>query len=301
MFDQFRNNVNKLIKKVTFTEISEKHLERFARELKAVLIKNEVAVTTAELVTDKLKNRLLHTETKRFTNPKPLIIRTLREILYEILSSPAPIDIFKQIEERKIAGNPLVVAFFGVNGVGKTLSIAKLGYLLKSRGYSVVFAASDTFRAGSIQQLQQHGEKLKIKVISQNYGSDAAAVAYDAVNHAIAKKLNVVLIDTAGRIETNTNLMAELQKVCRVVEPDLKIFVGDALTGNALISQTKLFNEKIGIDAIILNKLDAVAKGGATLSVIHVTKRPILFVGVGQKYRDLKEFIPEEIVNKMLP
>lgn len=301
VFEQLRSSINKLVKKIKFTELSEKQLDKFGEELQTILIKNEIPVGTAEQITKELKSRLLNVEKKRFSNPKPLIITELREILLEILTPEEQIDLIELIQKRKNQNNPFVIAFFGINGVGKTLSIAKLGYYLKNNKLSVVFAASDTFRAGSIQQLQQHGKKLNIKVIAQNYGSDPAAVAYDAVNHAIAKKIDVVLIDTAGRIETNTNLMSELEKICRIVEPDLKLFVGDALTGNALISQAKLFNEKIGIDAIILNKIDAVSKGGAAISVTHVTKKPILFIGVGQKYKDLKEFMPEEIVKKILP
>ena len=205
------------------------------------------------------------------------------------------------IEEAKKKNSPLIIAFFGVNGVGKTLSIAKIGKYLQERGYSSVFAAGDTYRAGSIQQIQKHGEKLGIRVIAQAYGADAAAVSYDAINHAISKNIDVVLIDTAGRIETSSNLMAELQKICKVTEPDLKIFVGDALTGNALISQVKLFNEKIGIDAAILNKVDADVKGGAAVSVTHISKKPIIFIGVGQEYKDLESFIPEKIIDNIIP
>jgi len=301
LFDQLRKNVSKLIKKITITEISPKSVAKITRELKDVLIRNEVAVATADAICENLTSVLLKTEHTRLSNPKPLILSALREVLLDILSPKKKVDLLEKVEEAKKEKKPLTIAFFGVNGVGKTLSIAKLGKMLQDKGYSCVFAAGDTFRAGSIQQLQQHGEKLGIRVIAQTYGSDAAAVAFDAVNYAIAKKIDVVLIDTAGRIETSSNLMAELQKICKVVEPDLKVFVGDALTGNALVSQVTLFNEKIGIDASILNKVDADVKGGAAVSVTHISNSPIIFLGNGQKYKDIELFSSELIVNNIVP
>ncbi|MHA1345382.1 MAG: signal recognition particle-docking protein FtsY [Candidatus Heimdallarchaeaceae archaeon] len=301
MFDQLRKNVSKLVKKITITEISPKSVAKITKELKDILIKNEVAVATADAICENLTSALLKTEHGRFSNPKPLVLSSLREVLLDILSPKNKVDLLERVKDAKERKTPLTIAFFGVNGVGKTLSIAKLGKMLQENGYSCVFAAGDTFRAGSIQQLQQHGEKLGIRVIAQTYGSDAAAVAFDAVNHAISKNIDVVLIDTAGRIETSSNLMSELQKICKVVEPDLKIFVGDALTGNALVSQVTLFNEKIGIDASILNKIDADVKGGAAVSVTHISNSPIIFLGKGQEYKDIELFSPEFIVDNIIP
>lgn len=301
LFDQLRKNVSKLIKKITITEISPKSVAKITKELNDILIKNEVAVATADAICENLTSILLKTEHTRFSNPKSLVLSSLREVLLDILSPRNRVDLLEMVEEAKKKKVPLTIAFFGVNGVGKTLSIAKIGKMLQEKGYSCVFAAGDTFRAGSIQQLQQHGEKLGIRVIAQTYGSDAAAVAFDAVNHAIAKNIDVVLIDTAGRIETSSNLMSELQKICKVVEPDLKIFVGDALTGNSLVSQVTLFNEKIGIDASILNKIDADVKGGAAVSVTHISNSPIIFLGNGQEYKDIELFSPEFVVNNIVP
>ncbi|MCD6465381.1 signal recognition particle-docking protein FtsY, partial [Candidatus Bathyarchaeota archaeon] len=167
-------------------------------------------------------------------------------------------------------------------------------------GYSVVLACSDTFRAGSIEQLEQHAKRLGVNVIKHRYGSDAAAVAYDAVQHARARGINVVLIDTAGRMQTNRNLMAEMEKIVRVVNPDLVIFVGDALTGNDVVSQAEEFNRHVSISGSILTKMDADAKGGAAISIAYVTKKPIIFLGVGQEYNDLEPFKPELIVNRIL-
>lgn len=301
MFDQLRKNVSKALKKITVTDFSQKSISKVTNELNDILIKNEVAVNTAEAICDNLTTRLSQKEHTRFTNTRNIVLSSLKEVMLEILTPEKPLDILEEIGRAKEKKTPYVIAFFGVNGVGKTLSIAKLGKLFADNNISSVFAAGDTFRAGSIQQLQKHGDRLNIRVIAQTYGSDAAAVAYDAINHALAKKIDVVLIDTAGRMETSSNLMSELQKICSVTEPDLKVFVGDALTGNALISQVTLFNSKIGIDCSILNKIDADVKGGAALSVTHISRKPILYLGVGQEYKDLEPFIPEKIVENIIP
>ncbi|MHA1114761.1 MAG: signal recognition particle-docking protein FtsY [Candidatus Heimdallarchaeaceae archaeon] len=296
-----KKSLSSLLKKITIAELNQKTIKKVIHPLKDILIQNEVAVVTADKICESVSDKLLNAEYKRMSSPKSLILEALRSSLLEILQPEETINLLSLVEEYRKKKQPLVIAFFGINGVGKTLSIAKLGYYLKKNDISSVFAASDTFRAGSIQQLEQHAKKVGVKIISQTYGSDAAAVAFDAVSHASAKGIDVVLIDTAGRMETNKNLMAELQKLDRVVEPDLKIFVGDALTGNSLVSQAELFNSKIGIDASIINKMDADVKGGATISVVHATRKPILFIGVGQKYNDLKPFIPEQIIKNVLP
>ena len=301
LFDQLRKSVSKAFKKITIADFSVKSIAKVNKELKDVLIKNEVAVKTTDESCRRFAKKMSEIEHTRFSNTRSIVLASLREVLLEILTPSKSINLIEYVKIAKERKNPLVIAFFGVNGVGKTLSIAKIGKYLMDNGYSSVFAAGDTFRAGSIQQLQKHGDNLNIRVIAQNYGSDAAAVAYDAINHATSKGLDVVLIDTAGRIETNSNLMAELQKICKVSEPDLKFFVGDALTGNALISQAKLFNQKIGIDASILNKIDADVKGGAAVSVTHISEKPIIFLGVGQNYEDLESFSAEMILDNILP
>ncbi|MHA1259698.1 MAG: signal recognition particle-docking protein FtsY [Candidatus Heimdallarchaeaceae archaeon] len=301
MFESFRKSVSKLAKKITTTEFSSKQIEKISREVHEILVQNEVAVKTADKICSMFNNKLLKLEYKRLSNVQPLILNALKDVLLSILSPSTDVDLIGCIEESKQKKIPYVMAFFGVNGVGKTLSIAKLGFFFKNKGYSCVFAAGDTYRAGSIQQLEKHGERLNIRVVSQTYGSDAAAVAFDAINHAHSKKIDVVLIDTAGRVETSSNLMSELQKICKVVEPNIKIFVGDALTGNSLVSQVNLFNKNIGIDGSILNKMDADVKGGAAFSIVDITTKPILFIGTGQKYSDLKQFDAKEIVSKIIP
>ena len=189
--------------------------------------------------------------------------------------------------------------FVGPNGHGKTTSIAKLSYLLKQNNLSVVFAAADTFRAASIEQLEKWGEKTNSKVIKQQYGSDPAAVCFDAIKHAKAKGIDVVLIDTAGRSELNTNLMEQLRKIVRVANPDLKIYVGEALAGNAAVEEAKKFNEIIDIDGVIMSKTDCDVKGGSILSISYETKKPILFMGVGQELNDLKPFNKQWFLDKI--
>jgi len=203
-------------------------------------------------------------------------------------------------EEKRKKGEPLVIAFVGINGTGKTTSIAKIANYFMKNGYTVVLACSDTYRAGSIEQLEEHARRLKVRMVKHSYGADPAAVAFDAIKHAAAHGTNVVLIDTAGRIQTDKNLMGELAKVKRVVNPDLTLLVVDALTGNDAVMQAEEFNKSVGIDGTILTKVDADVKGGSALSVTYVTGKPILFIGVGQTYEDLQPFKPEQFTQMIL-
>jgi fused signal recognition particle receptor len=189
--------------------------------------------------------------------------------------------------------------FVGVNGSGKTTTIAKIVYRLKELQLTPVIAACDTFRAGAIQQLEKHADKLGVRLIKHNMGSDPAAVAYDAIEHARARSKDVVLIDTAGRMQTNVNLMDEMKKIRRIADPDMVIFVGDALTGNDTVEQARKFNEAVNIDAAVLTKIDADAKGGAALSIAHAVGKPILFVGIGQEYNKLVAFNPRWMLDRL--
>jgi fused signal recognition particle receptor len=210
------------------------------------------------------------------------------------------IDVLSIAEEKRKKNEPFVILFVGINGTGKTTSIAKVSQFFKDKKYSVVLAGSDTYRAGSIEQLEEHARRLNLKVIKHKYGADPAAVAFDAISHAKAHGINIVLIDTAGRMQTNQNLMNELSKVKRVVKPDLTILTVDSLAGNDAVMQAEEFHKCVGIDATILTKVDADVKGGASLSVTYITQKPILFIGVGQSYKDLEVFNPEKFVNMIL-
>jgi fused signal recognition particle receptor len=210
------------------------------------------------------------------------------------------IDLLKAVEEKRKKGEPFIIVFVGINGTGKTTTIAKVANFFNKKGYSVVLACSDTYRAGSIEQLEEHAKKLGIRMIKHKYGADPAAVAYDTISHAKAYGINVVLIDTAGRMQTNKNLMNELAKIKRVVNPDLTVLTVDSLTGNDAVMQAEEFHKSVGIDATILTKVDADVKGGSALSVTYVTQKPILFIGTGQKYEDLDEFNPEKFVQMLI-
>jgi fused signal recognition particle receptor len=218
----------------------------------------------------------------------------------EVLKPEHPLNLIESASEKKAKGQPTTIMFVGVNGTGKTTTLAKMAKLFQKNGFSVVIAAGDTYRAGSIEQLQQHADRLGIRVIKQSYGSDAAAVAYDAIAHAKSKKIDIVLIDTAGRMQSNKNLLKEMEKIARVAQPDIKLFVGDALAGNDVLSQAKEFHNSIQIDGAILTKVDADPSGGAALSIAYVTGRPIVYVGVGQEYDDLKSFDPEWFAKRLV-
>ncbi|MFX1404240.1 MAG: signal recognition particle-docking protein FtsY [Promethearchaeota archaeon] len=301
MFERLRKAVDGFVQKVTHKSISEKNLDSAFSDLQLALLENDVAYEATERINERLKETLTGGQIGLLQSKKGAIREALYEAILEALTPKEPVDLFALLEQRKKAGDPLTLMFLGINGTGKTTTIAKLAYLFQKRGYSVVLACGDTFRAGSAEQLQTHGNRLKIRVITRPYGSDSASVGFDAISHARARKIDVVLIDTAGRMQTDKNLMAELKKIHRVAEPDLVIFVGDALAGNDAIEQAKTFNKEIGIDAAILTKVDADAKGGAALSIAIATGKPIIFIGVGQEYPDLEAFDPEWFARKIVP
>jgi fused signal recognition particle receptor len=300
VFEKLRGAVDSAVTKATTRELNEKNLAEAVWELQMVLIQNDVAVEVAEHICDRTKEKLIGTRTGRLESTGKLFRTAIYESVLEVLTPERPLDPFEFASEKKSKGEPTVILFVGVNGTGKTTTLAKLASSFKKKNFSVVIAAGDTFRAGSIEQLERHASRLGIRVIKQEYGSDAAAVAYDAIAHARAKHIDVVLIDSAGRMQSNKNLIAEMQKIARVTEPDLKIFVGDALAGNDALSQAKEFNDAIGIDGAILTKVDADPSGGAALSVAFVTGRPVLYVGVGQGYEDLQRFEPEWFAQRLV-
>lgn len=264
------------------------------------LVENDVALPVADWVCDEIGKRLVGVEVKRLGDRKELAKESLREVMLKVLNSGRKIDLLKMVEEKRGDKEPLVVVFVGINGTGKTTTIAKIASFLMENGYTIVLACSDTYRAGSIEQLEEHAKRLKVRIIKHNYGADAAAVAFDAIKHAKAHRLNVVLIDTAGRIQTDKNLMNELAKVKRIVKPDLTLLVVDALTGNDAVTQAEEFDKSVGIDGTILTKVDADVKGGSALSVTYATGKPILFIGLGQAYKDLQLFEPKQFLQMIL-
>lgn len=300
MFEKLKGSFKGFFQKITTKSLSDKDLDKHLNELKINLYKNDVAVQAADEICNSIKEDFTGEKVGRLEKVKSISFNALRNALLKILIPSNPIDILGICEEKKRQGSPLVLVFLGINGTGKTTAIAKMVKYFQNHNYSSVVAAADTFRAGSIEQLEKHANILNVRIIKHEYGSDPASVAFDAINHAISKKVNVVLIDTAGRMETNKNLMAQLDKICRVSEPDLKIFVGSLLVGNDAYLQIKEFSEKIGVDASILNMADADIKGGAIISVAFISKKPILFLGNGQKYTDLIPFEPEKYLEMIL-
>ncbi|MFX0010154.1 MAG: signal recognition particle-docking protein FtsY, partial [Candidatus Hermodarchaeota archaeon] len=261
---------------------------------------NDVATETADALCHTIQQSIKGEEMSRFTSKKKYLFEVLKQSVEQILTPEKEIDFIAEINKKKITKKPYVIVFLGVNGTGKTTTIAKIAYYLKKKKISSVAAASDTFRAAAIEQLSFHMERVGIKVIKHAYQSDPASVAYDAIEHATAKGIDVVLIDTAGRQVSNKNLMREMQKIVRIAQPDLTLFVGDSLAGNDALNQAREFNDKVRIDGNILTKFDADAKGGAALSISYQTHKPILFIGVGQNYDDLELFNRDIFISKIL-
>jgi fused signal recognition particle receptor len=300
MFEKLKSGFKGLVNKVTTTELKAENLKPILSDFKMNLAENDVAFPVADRICDELEKRLTGVQVKRLEDRKKIVEENLRQVLLGVMLTNNKIDLLKKIEEKRKKSEPFALLFVGINGTGKTTTIAKVAQFLRDKGYSVVLAASDTYRAGSIEQLEEHAKRLGMRIIKHKYGADPAAVAYDAISHAKAHGINVVLIDTAGRMQTNQNLMNELAKVKRVVAPDLTVLTVDSLIGNDAVMQAEEFHKCIGIDATILTKVDADVKGGSALSVTYVTQKPILFIGVGQAYKDLELFNPEKFVNMIL-
>jgi len=277
---------------VSTKKISADKFDGLFWDLELALLENNVSVEVIEKIKSDLKEELVDKPLPR--NVEKKIEETLKKSLEEVLDIEK-IDFIEKVKSKK----PFIIAFFGINGSGKTTSIAKIAHLLKKQGLTSVLAASDTFRAAAIHQLEEHANNLQLKIIKHDYGADAAAVAFDAVKFAEKQGTDVVLIDTAGRLHSDTNLMDELKKIVKVVNPDLKIFVGESITGNDCVEQASKFNEHIGIDGIILTKADVDEKGGAAISVSFITKKPILFIGTGQEYDNLQKFDADLVLNSL--
>ncbi len=286
--------LKKLGEKITKLNITDEKFEELFWDLEVVLMENNVAVEVIEKIKENLKQELESIKITRRTIDE-IILNNLKETI-ESLFDYESIDL---IEKIKSSEKPYTILLLGVNGSGKTTTIAKLIKYFQDNNLTTVVSASDTFRAAAIQQIEEHTNNLNTKLIKHDYGADPAAVAYDTIEHAKAKKTDVIMIDTAGRLHSNSNLMQELNKISRVANPDLKIFIGESITGNDCVEQAKEFNKSIGIDGIILTKADVDEKGGAAISISYVTGKPILFITTGQEYKDLKKFDSKEIIDSI--
>jgi len=276
--------------------LAEDDLDDLLDTLEIGLLESDVALPVVERLRRDLRKEFAGRKLKRGVDAERAVRDALERSVRTILAQP-PLDLAAKV--RAHTPKPFVLLFVGVNGTGKTTTVAKMAVWLRAAGFSVVIAAGDTYRAGAIEQLLVHGERLGVRVIRQQEGSDPAAVGFDAIEHARSKGIDVVLVDTAGRQHTNENLIEEAKKIRRVTQPALTLFVGDALAGNDVVTQARLFDKEIGIDGLVLTKLDADVKGGAALSATYVTKKPIAFVGVGQGYEDFRPFDPEWMVRRL--
>lgn len=283
---------------ITEKEISAEEASKFSEELKMSLMESDVALEVSEKICENLEKDITGQRVKRGEAEK-MIKQSLRKSIIQILNQ-GEADVYAIIEKAKAEKRPATIVLLGFNGTGKTTTLAKLGFDLKKKGFKPVLAAGDTFRAASIEQLEIHAKNIGAEIVKQKYGSDSAAVIFDARERAKAGGYDVVLADTAGRSHSNVNLMDELKKVIRVNNPDMKILVLDSLTGNDIVEQAQRFEEAVGIDGIILTKADVYEKGGAALSASFAVKKPILFMGTGQEYEDIRKFLPEEIAESLL-
>jgi fused signal recognition particle receptor len=284
----------KVKEKITTKKIDSKQFDELFWDLELALLENNVAVEVIAKIKEDLKKKLVDIPLKK-SEIQTTIIESLRKSIADLFETP-PVDLVQQVKYNE---KPYVILFVGINGSGKTTTIAKVAHMMLKNGLKPIIAASDTFRAAAIQQLEEHGKKLGVKVIKHDYGADPSAVAFDAIKAAKAHNMDVVLIDTAGRMHSNQNLMDEMKKIVRVTKPNMKIFVGEAITGNDAVTQSQAFDKAIDIDGIILAKSDIDEKGGAIVSISYVTKKPILYLGTGQDYGDLEIFDPKNVLQKI--
>jgi len=275
--------------------LQEKDIEEPLMELEMVLLENDVALPVTDEIIARVKSDLVGRHRKIGASVDDLVVATLRAALCGVLGDG--LDLRDYIREHE---RPVKILFTGVNGTGKTTTVAKVGHYLQKNGFTVVIGAGDTFRAGAIEQIRTHADRLDIKVIQHQTGADPSAVLFDAVQYAKAHEIDVVLADTAGRFHNRANLMNQLEKIRRVMKPDLVVYVDEAVAGNDAVIRAGEFNRAVGTDAVVLTKADMDSKGGAAISVAHTVGKPILFLGTGQGYDDIMPFTPRTVVDELL-
>lgn len=301
MFEQLRKALSSATRNIIHKELTEKDLTKVLSELEIALLQSDIAQEVIDVIVTKLKSELIGTKLEKEQNAANIVQIKFRNAIVEMFSRSGEVDLIKKIIEKKDKrGGPFIVVFLGINGTGKTTTVAKVAHFLRKHNISVVLAAGDTHRAGAIEQISLHAEKLSLKVITQRYGADPSAVGRDAIDYAKKHHIDVVLVDTAGRMQTAKNLMDEINKIVRVVKPDIKIFVGDSLAGNDTINQAREFFEYTNFDGAILTKIDADAKGGSAISIVHITSRPIVYLGIGQGYEDIIPFDAGRFIDSIL-
>lgn len=299
MFDKLRNAFSSATKSFGQKELKEKDIDEVLFELEIALMESDVATEVIDSIKSDLKKKLIGITVEK-EKIESIVKQSLRENISNLFDAAGKIDILSNIQKKKETGEPYIILFVGINGTGKTTTLAKVAHLLQQNKFSVVIAAADTYRAGAIEQLSEHAKRLNLKIIAQNYGSDPAAVARDAALYAKSHKVDCILIDTAGRMQTSKNLMDQISKINKVVNPDLRIFVGDSLAGNDTVNQAREFHQYTNFEGAILTKSDADARGGAAISIVKITSTPILYLGVGQEYKDLKIFDKDTFLESIL-
>ena len=288
MLDKVKNAVSNISKIAVEKQISEKELDRVMENLTIELLESEIPFDLVEQISENIKKQMIDKKFARSDEFKEIIKSEFTKTIKEIFQKVEDVDLIQLINSKE--SKPFKILIVGINGSGKTTTVAKIGHLLKENNISSAIVAGDTFRSGAIEQIKEHADRLELKLISQKYGSDPAAVARDGVEYSKTHNIDAVIIDTSGRVQTNSNLMQEVLKIKNVVNTDFTVFIGDSLAGNDLVSQTHEFFKFTDFNGSILTKVDADVKGGAILSILSETGKPIIYIGTGQEYKDLEKF-----------
>lgn len=275
--------------------LTEKDVAEPLFDLEMILLESDVALPVTDAIIAHMKASLVGTNRKIRQEPGEIVSGALREALREVLGDGLDISAYIRSHDR-----PVKILFTGVNGTGKTTSIAKVADLLRREGFSVVIGAGDTYRAGAIEQIQVHADRIGVRLIHHQEGADPSAVLFDTVEYARSHSIDVVLADTAGRFHNRANLMSQLEKIRRVMKPDLILYVDEATAGNDAVVRAAEFDRTVGADGVILTKADMDPKGGAAISIAYTIGKPLVFLGVGQEYSDIKPFTPDLILDAIL-
>jgi len=275
--------------------VSDKSIAEALSELELTLLESDVALPVTDAIIINVRKNLVGKHRKIGESVDAMVVGALKTALLEVLGKGFDLKEYITTHPR-----PVKILFTGVNGTGKTTSVAKIGSYLHKQGFSVVIGAGDTYRAGAIEQIVVHAERIGIKIIQHKEGADPSAVLFDTVQYAISHKIDVVLADTAGRFHTKSNLMNQLEKIKRVMKPDLVVYVDEAVAGNDAVIRAAEFDRTVGADAIVLTKADMDSRGGAAISIAHTIGKPLMFLGVGQGYDDIIPFNPAGVVDELL-
>jgi fused signal recognition particle receptor len=275
--------------------VSDKDISDALSELEMTLLTSDVALPVTDAIIAHVRASLIGKHRKIGESVDALVVGALKSALLKVLGPGFSLEEFIRTHDR-----PVKILFTGVNGTGKTTTVAKIGAYLKKQGYTVVIGAGDTYRAGATEQISVHAERIGIKIIQHQEGADPSAVLFDSVQYAVSHKIDVVLADTAGRFHTKSNLMNQLEKIRRVMKPDLVVYVDEAVAGNDAVIRAAEFDRTVGADAIVLTKADMDSRGGAAISIAHTIGKPLMFLGTGQRYEDIIPFEPARVVEELL-